>query len=132
MSWSLFDESQPFGNVIYTDGSKIQNRVGCAFVQFQENDEIFSDLFRLSDEASLYSCRQAVNHEASENNFGLPICSYVLSFGAVIINEIKDNKEIFVGHPVNLDTGIRGKRTCRSVGKDGLNKGSCGFFFLSF
>ncbi|GBL78663.1 hypothetical protein AVEN_65235-1 [Araneus ventricosus] len=50
----LVDVSQTFGNVIYTDGSKIQNRVGCAFAHFQANDEIYIELFRLSDEATVY------------------------------------------------------------------------------
>ncbi|GBL91875.1 hypothetical protein AVEN_172789-1 [Araneus ventricosus] len=54
ISWSLFDESQTFGNLIHTDGSKIKNRVRCAFVYFQENDEIFSELFRLSGEATVF------------------------------------------------------------------------------
>ncbi|GBL76340.1 hypothetical protein AVEN_234579-1 [Araneus ventricosus] len=54
IGWSLFDESQTFGNIIYTDGSKIQNRVGCAFIHFQANDEIYSELFRLSHEATVF------------------------------------------------------------------------------
>ncbi|GBM18004.1 hypothetical protein AVEN_13134-1 [Araneus ventricosus] len=95
MSWSLFDESQPFGNVIYTDGSKIQNRVGCASVHFQENDEIFSELFRLSHEATVFmapgtllSMRQAKIISDSR--------SAIMSLASVhekrvIINEIKDN-----------------------------------------
>ncbi|GBM98361.1 hypothetical protein AVEN_273386-1 [Araneus ventricosus] len=56
ISWSLYDKSHTFGNVIYIDGSEIQNRVGCAFVHFQENDEISSELFRLSDEATGWGC----------------------------------------------------------------------------
>ncbi|GBL88847.1 hypothetical protein AVEN_158958-1 [Araneus ventricosus] len=65
ISWSLFDESQTFVSVIYTDGSKVQNRVGCAFFHFQENDEIFSELFRPSDEETVsmdevLAIRQAV------------------------------------------------------------------------
>ncbi|GBO07530.1 hypothetical protein AVEN_58803-1 [Araneus ventricosus] len=48
-----------------SDSSKIQNRAGCAFVHFQENDEIFSELLRLSDEETVFmaevvAIRQAV------------------------------------------------------------------------
>ncbi|GBL94109.1 hypothetical protein AVEN_185063-1 [Araneus ventricosus] len=54
IDWSLFAENQAFGNVIYTDGLKIKNRIDCAFVHFQSNDEIYSELFRLSDEATVF------------------------------------------------------------------------------
>ncbi|GBN25124.1 hypothetical protein AVEN_200180-1 [Araneus ventricosus] len=53
IGWSLFNESQNFGNFVYNDGSKIQNTVRCAFVHFQK-DEIYSKLFRLSDEATVF------------------------------------------------------------------------------
>ncbi|GBN19214.1 hypothetical protein AVEN_247997-1, partial [Araneus ventricosus] len=65
-----------FGNVIYTDGSKIQNSVGCAFVHSQESDEIFSEPFRLSDEASVFmaevvAIRQAVGFASCDPLFRL-------------------------------------------------------------
>ncbi|GBL80327.1 hypothetical protein AVEN_92243-1 [Araneus ventricosus] len=147
ISWSLFDESETFGNVIYTDGSKIQNRVGCAFVYFQENDEIFSELFRLSDEATVFlaevvAIRQAVKYIIGRQLMQAKIISdsrSALMFLAsvherrVIINEIKDNiKEYLRDIQLIWIRAHRGFEGNESAGKDGLDKGSCGFLFLPF
>ncbi|GIY95028.1 uncharacterized protein CEXT_9091 [Caerostris extrusa] len=42
------------GCCIYTDGSKMRGRVGCAFVCILDNIEIFNEQKRLSDEASVF------------------------------------------------------------------------------
>ncbi|GBO00828.1 hypothetical protein AVEN_10691-1 [Araneus ventricosus] len=126
------------------------NSVGCAFIHFKENDEIFSELCRLTDEATVFmaevvAIRQAVKYIIGRQLRQAKIISdsryALMSLASVherraIINEIKDKiREYLGGHVVNSDTassGSRRKRTCRSVGKDGLYKGSCEFFFLSF
>ncbi|GBO27339.1 hypothetical protein AVEN_69459-1 [Araneus ventricosus] len=120
ISWSLFYESQTFGNVIYTDGSEIQNRVGCAFVHFQENDEIFSEPFQLSDEATVFmaevvAIRQGIKYIIGRQLKQAKIISdsrsALMSLASVhdrrvIINEIRNKiREYLGGHPVNLDTG---------------------------
>ncbi|GBO26351.1 hypothetical protein AVEN_262510-1 [Araneus ventricosus] len=120
---------------------KIENRVGFAFVQFQANDEIYSELFRLSDEATIFmaevvAIRQAVKYIIvrqlkqskifSDSRYALMFLAWVHQ-RRVNINQIKDNLKEYSGdiqYPANLDKGsswIRRKRTCRSVCKDGLD-----------
>ncbi|GIY66992.1 hypothetical protein CDAR_417641 [Caerostris darwini] len=42
------------GTLIYTDGSKLNDRVGGAFVVFQQGEETYSQTFRLSDSATVF------------------------------------------------------------------------------
>ncbi|XP_035229738.1 ribonuclease H-like [Stegodyphus dumicola] len=38
----------------YTDGSKMENKVGAAFVAFLNNEEIYKEQYRLNDEATVF------------------------------------------------------------------------------
>ncbi|GBO04774.1 hypothetical protein AVEN_3184-1 [Araneus ventricosus] len=82
----------------------LKNRVGCAFVHFQENDESSSELFRLSGKATvlmaeLMAIRQAVKYIIRRQPRQAKIIESrpaFLSFASLperrqIINEIKDN-----------------------------------------
>lgn len=53
ISWSWYDGSDA-GVSIFTDGSKIDNTVGCAFVVYEDNRMIDSKLLRLSNNATVY------------------------------------------------------------------------------
>ncbi|GBN80556.1 hypothetical protein AVEN_241647-1, partial [Araneus ventricosus] len=108
---SLFHDCQTFGNFIYTNGWKIENRVGFSFVQFQANDEIYSEFFRLSDEATIFmaeivAIRQAVKYIIvrqlkqskifSDSRYA-PMSLAWVHERRVNINQIKDNLKEYSG-----------------------------------
>ncbi|GIY74159.1 uncharacterized protein CDAR_166411 [Caerostris darwini] len=53
ITWNHAPESLQ-GTLIYTDGSKLNDRVGGAFVVFQQGVETYSQTFRLSDTATVF------------------------------------------------------------------------------
>ncbi|GIY79614.1 uncharacterized protein CDAR_57131 [Caerostris darwini] len=65
IKWNFYNEDLA-GTQIFTDGSKMNGRVGGAFVVYSNCTETHSELFRLSDHATVYSAElmaitQAIN-----------------------------------------------------------------------
>ncbi|GFW81184.1 retrovirus-related Pol polyprotein from type-1 retrotransposable element R1 [Trichonephila clavipes] len=95
--------------VCFTDGSKINTKVGLAFVIFQDFIEIGTRQFRIRDECSVFQAEllciaQAVswicNNEILSSNF--LICSDSLSSLCALNNIYSQNKLIVKTH-INLD-----------------------------
>ncbi|GIX79815.1 hypothetical protein CEXT_177031 [Caerostris extrusa] len=61
--WKYFNEEIK-DILIFTDGSKINNRVGGAFVVFENRTEVFKRCFRLIDHTTVYSAAQTTIHMA--------------------------------------------------------------------
>ncbi|GFX99051.1 RNase H domain-containing protein [Trichonephila clavipes] len=98
-----------FPVVCFTDGSKINTKVGLAFVIFQDFIEIGTRQFRISDECSVFQAEllciaQAVswicNNEILSSNF--LICSDSLSSLCALNNIYSQNKLIVKTH-INLN-----------------------------
>ncbi|GFT26116.1 RNase H domain-containing protein [Trichonephila clavipes] len=98
-----------FPVVCFTDGSKINSKVGLAFVNFQDFIEIGTRQFRIRDECSVFQAEllciaQAVswicNNEILSLNF--LICSDSLSSLCALNNIYSQNKLIVKTH-INLD-----------------------------
>ncbi|GFW39024.1 RNase H domain-containing protein [Trichonephila clavipes] len=98
-----------FPVVCFTDGSKINSKVGLAFVIFQDFIEIGTRQFRIRDECSVFQAEllciaQAVswicNNEILSSNF--LICSDSLSSLCALNNIYSQNKLIVKTH-INLD-----------------------------
>ncbi|GIX83973.1 hypothetical protein CEXT_658851 [Caerostris extrusa] len=51
--WSHYNDKLQ-GTLIYTDGSKMINRVGGAFVAYQSNVEVHHPMLELNNEATVY------------------------------------------------------------------------------
>ncbi|GBM56656.1 hypothetical protein AVEN_250266-1 [Araneus ventricosus] len=147
ISWSLFDECQTFGTIIYIDDSKIQNRVGHAFVHFQENDEIFSELFRLFDEATVFmaevmAIRQAVKciirRQLRQAKIISDSQSALMSLASLherrlIVNEIKDNIREYLGDIqliwIRAHRGFKGNKRAHQLAKLASTKDHVDFSF---
>ncbi|GFY31183.1 RNase H domain-containing protein [Trichonephila clavipes] len=98
-----------FPVVCFTDGSKINSKVGLAFVIFQDFIEIGTRQYRIRDECSVFQAEllciaQAVswicNNEILSSNF--LICSDSLSSLCALNNIYSQNKLIVKTH-INLD-----------------------------
>ncbi|XP_023214180.1 uncharacterized protein LOC111617077 [Centruroides sculpturatus] len=50
----MTDEAHESNIIIYTDGSKINSYVGCAFVAYAQNQEIYSQVFRLGELSTIF------------------------------------------------------------------------------
>ncbi|XP_023237677.1 uncharacterized protein LOC111636626 [Centruroides sculpturatus] len=87
---------------VFTDGSKVDNHVGCSFVVYRDEDEIFHKQLRLADHCSVFQAELfAVNAAIHwcENNFsGLSI--NIVSDSQATIASIKNK------HPHYLVTDI--------------------------
>ncbi|GBM24927.1 Putative protein in type-1 retrotransposable element R1DM [Araneus ventricosus] len=63
ISWNFYlDVNNRFS--IFTDGSKMNGRVGCAFVLYVDNIEMDSFMFRLSDNCSVFMAEVYAIHKA--------------------------------------------------------------------
>ncbi|GFY06068.1 putative 115 kDa protein in type-1 retrotransposable element R1DM [Trichonephila clavipes] len=98
-----------FPVVCFTDGSKINTKVGLAFVIFQDFIEIGTRQFRIRDECSVFQAEllciaQVIswicNNEILSSNF--LICSDSLSSLCILNNIYSQNKLIVKTH-INLD-----------------------------
>ncbi|GIY41486.1 uncharacterized protein CDAR_206861 [Caerostris darwini] len=70
-NWNYFNASLA-GTLIYTDGSKKDNKVGGAFVIFQHDRETHHNCFRLSDHSSVFLAEltaidQAIDYTSANN-----------------------------------------------------------------
>ncbi|GIY05116.1 uncharacterized protein CDAR_120901 [Caerostris darwini] len=65
IKWSIFKQELP-GLSIFTDGSKMNGKVGGAFVVFNHHLEVHHQCFRLSDNATVYSAELLAIKEAAE------------------------------------------------------------------
>ncbi|GBM65004.1 hypothetical protein AVEN_221209-1 [Araneus ventricosus] len=65
--WRTFDETNYVGINVFTDGSKINNRVVCAMVGFEDGNEKEHGKWRLNNETTVFisemvAIREAVNY----------------------------------------------------------------------
>ncbi len=49
-----FGDNKRYDTDVFTDGSKQNNKVGCAFIAFENNLQIYNEVFRLGDNCSVY------------------------------------------------------------------------------
>ncbi|GIX81104.1 uncharacterized protein CDAR_410611 [Caerostris darwini] len=54
ITWNIFNENIT-GTLIFTDGSRMNNKVGGAYVVYNNNFEISHHMFRLSDHATVFT-----------------------------------------------------------------------------
>ncbi|GIY79602.1 uncharacterized protein CDAR_57051 [Caerostris darwini] len=99
-SWNYFNsKNNTAGTLIYTDGSKMNNRVGGAFVVYDKGLEIYSHGFRLSDHESVYSAErmaiEATIDFAINNNLQL----------SSIISDLRSVLQA-ISNPNNIDIHI--------------------------
>ncbi|GBO38046.1 hypothetical protein AVEN_220970-1 [Araneus ventricosus] len=65
--WRTFNETNYVGLNVFTDGSKINNRVGCAMVVLEDKNEKEHEIWRLNNETTVFiaemvAIREAVNY----------------------------------------------------------------------
>ncbi|GBM70152.1 hypothetical protein AVEN_1799-1 [Araneus ventricosus] len=133
---------------LYIDGSKIQNRVECAFFHFQANVEIYSELFRLSVEATVFTAEVVAIQQAVKYIIGRQLRkakiisdsrSALMSLASVherrIINEIKDNIKKFSRDIqlicIRAHRGFEGKERADQLAKMASTKDHVGFSFCT-
>ncbi|GIY45304.1 uncharacterized protein CDAR_246041, partial [Caerostris darwini] len=63
INWNHFSDNMQ-GTLIYTDGSKINDRVGGAFVVLEQDKETYSQTFRLSDSVKVFMAELAAIEKA--------------------------------------------------------------------
>ncbi|GIX77305.1 uncharacterized protein CDAR_276451 [Caerostris darwini] len=99
-SWNYFNNSNiTAGTLIYTDGSKMNNRVGGAFVAYDKGKEIFSHGFRLSDHETVFSAERMAIEAAID---------FVINNNIQISSIISDSRSVLqaIDNPNNLDNNI--------------------------
>ncbi|GBM29391.1 hypothetical protein AVEN_253912-1 [Araneus ventricosus] len=67
MPWRTFNETNYVGINVFTDGSKINNKVGCAMVVSEDGNEKEHEIWRLNSETTVFiaemvSIRESVNY----------------------------------------------------------------------
>ncbi|GBM53554.1 hypothetical protein AVEN_572-1 [Araneus ventricosus] len=66
INWKFYNQEMDGGN-IFTDGSTIEDKVGCAFVHFCDGNEVQSRKIRLSDGVTLFMVAFVAIKEAEKN-----------------------------------------------------------------
>ncbi|GBN51417.1 hypothetical protein AVEN_170424-1 [Araneus ventricosus] len=61
---NFFNETNYVGINVFTDGSKINNRVGCAMVVFEDGNEKEHDIWRLNNETTVFMAEMVAVREA--------------------------------------------------------------------
>ncbi|GBN23359.1 hypothetical protein AVEN_14748-1 [Araneus ventricosus] len=64
-NWKFYNQEMD-GDNIFTDGSRIEDKVGCAFVNFRHGIEVESRKIRLSDGATVFKAEVVATKEAVE------------------------------------------------------------------
>ncbi|GBN50543.1 hypothetical protein AVEN_213231-1 [Araneus ventricosus] len=62
--WRTFNETNYVGINVFTDGSKINNRVGCAMVVFEDGNEKEHEIWRLNNETTVFIAEMVAIREA--------------------------------------------------------------------
>ncbi|GIY54397.1 RNase H domain-containing protein [Caerostris darwini] len=98
IKWSLFRQELP-GLSVFTDGSKMNGKVGGAFVVFNHHLEVHHDCFRLSDNATVYSAELLAIKKAIE---------YTILNDLPVVTIISDSRSVLmaVENVNNIDTDI--------------------------
>ncbi|GBM45597.1 hypothetical protein AVEN_86538-1 [Araneus ventricosus] len=97
-----------FPVVYFTDGSKINSKVGLAFVVFQDHIETEVHQFRIRDECSVFQAEllciaQAVTWISSKNKLSLNFLIYSDSFSSLYaLNCINSANKLIVETQINL------------------------------
>ncbi|GIY37474.1 RNA-directed DNA polymerase from mobile element jockey [Caerostris darwini] len=86
IKWSLFRQELP-GLSVFTDGSKMNGKVGGAFVVFNHHLEVHHDCFRLSDNATVYSAELLAIKKAIEYTIlnDLPVVTIISDSRSVLM-----------------------------------------------
>ncbi|GIX70933.1 hypothetical protein CDAR_254161 [Caerostris darwini] len=84
--WSHYKDNLQ-GTLIYTDGSKMNNRVGGAFVAYKNNVETYHQCFRLNDQAMVYMAEltaidKAIDYSIAES---LPSSNIITDSRSVLL-----------------------------------------------
>ncbi|GIY38720.1 RNase H domain-containing protein [Caerostris darwini] len=100
--WNIFQQELP-GLSISTDGSKINGKVGGAFVVYNNKSEVHHQCLRLSDNATVYSAKLLAIKRATE---------YAILNGLSNINIISDSRSVLLAmeNVNNIDAEIRGTK----------------------
>ncbi|GIX87730.1 uncharacterized protein CDAR_617151 [Caerostris darwini] len=85
-NWDYFSNSLA-GTLIYTDGSKKDNKVGGAFVVYQQDREIHHKCFRLSDHPSVFLAELIAIDQAIDYTFSnsLPAVKIIFDARSVLL-----------------------------------------------
>ncbi|GIX69948.1 RNase H domain-containing protein [Caerostris darwini] len=99
-SWNYFNsKNNTAGTLIYTDGSKMNNRVGGAFVVYDKGLEIYSHGLRLSDHESVYSAERMAIEAAID---------FAINNNLQLSSIISDSRSVLqaISNPNNIDVHI--------------------------
>ncbi|GIY78163.1 putative 115 kDa protein in type-1 retrotransposable element R1DM [Caerostris darwini] len=98
IKWNHFSGNMQ-GTLIYTDGSKMNDRVGGAFAVLEQDRETFSQTFRLSDSATVYMAELAAIEKAID---------YAIKHSKSPANIISDSRSVLLAleNLNNLDPSI--------------------------
>ncbi|GIX83521.1 putative 115 kDa protein in type-1 retrotransposable element R1DM [Caerostris darwini] len=99
-SWKYYNSSNiTAGILIYTDGSKMNNKVGGAIVAFEDGVEMFSHGFRLSDHETVFSAERMAIETAID---------FIVHNNIQVSSIISDSRSVLqaLENPNNIDTNI--------------------------
>ncbi|GIX77319.1 retrovirus-related Pol polyprotein from type-1 retrotransposable element R1 4 [Caerostris darwini] len=100
IQWNIFKQEFP-GLSIFTDGSKMNGKVGGAFVVYNHKSEVHHQCFRLSDNPTVYLAELLAIKRATE---------YAILNGLSNVNIISDSRSVLLAmeNVNNIDAEIRG------------------------
>ncbi|GIY65165.1 putative 115 kDa protein in type-1 retrotransposable element R1DM [Caerostris darwini] len=98
INWNNFSDNMQ-GTLIYTDGSKINDRVGGAFVVLEQDKETYSQTFRLSDSVKVFMAELAAIEKALD---------FAIEYSKSPANIISDSRSVLLAleNLNNLDPSI--------------------------
>lgn len=109
--WDL-EDPQDNQLAYYTDGSRIDNRVGCAFLLIECDLEIASGVYRLGDgnsvfEAEMYAINRAAIHARNRHIVGSHLYSDSMSALSRLSNYNTDSEFVEETKKLLVETGMR-------------------------
>ncbi|GBN34840.1 hypothetical protein AVEN_258732-1 [Araneus ventricosus] len=143
INWKFYNQEID-GDIIFTDGSRFENKVGCAFVHFRDGIEVESRKIRLSDGAAVFIAEVVAIKEVveyiqekdmrnvrviSDSRFALMALDSPTE-NRRIINSIKERiKGNIVLYWVKANQGIRGNEQADTIARELKRHKGIEYFF---